>query len=467
MRRQLCEGCGQSFTKKYLKNHLETFYDAASNVYQCSSSAKGNTSSESDCAPDDFSSDNEPSMPMSGGEDFDHSSGIEHEENRRSIPNLNESDKRAFFDTPDEDGNESSEDEGQQHEDLWINDEEIAEVERDLESGAQEIENEENDSFSDIIVRWLCLFIALWQSTNTISDTAIESLLKFLGSFLFVLASKCSFLDPEVVNFPRTISALMTRLGLKKSTFIKFTVCPDCFKLYKTENCFYKVRNILYPRKCTFVAFPNHRQRHLRKECGAELLRRVKTPSGRESLVPFKTYCYKPLRESLGTLLMRKDFLPLCQKWRERQLPEDVLEDVYDGQVWKDFKHFFDESPRNLGAMLNLDWFNPYKHAAYSVGVIYLVWLNLPRVSRFRRKNVTLIGIIPNMRHEPSTNTFLQPLVNELNEAWKDGFMLPSHGSAGRLNLFKVALMCVGCDIPACRKLCGFLGKLIFIDYFH
>ena len=33
-------------------------------------------------------------------------------------------------------------------------------------------------------------------------------------------------------------------------------------------------------------------------------------------------------------------------------------------------RHFL-QVPNNLGLILNLDWFNPFKHVEYSVGVIY------------------------------------------------------------------------------------------------
>lgn len=49
--------------------------------------------------------------------------------------------------------------------------------------------------------------------------------------------------------------------------------------------------------------------------------------------------------------------------------------------------------------MLNLDWFQPFKHVKYSVGVLYAVILNLPRDERFKLKNVLLIGVIPDLKH--------------------------------------------------------------------
>lgn len=45
--------------------------------------------------------------------------------------------------------------------------------------------------------------------------------------------------------------------------------------------------------------------------------------------------------------------------------------------------------------MLNVDWFRPYKHTTNSIGVIYLVILNLPHTLWFKPENIIIIGTIP------------------------------------------------------------------------
>ena len=74
--------------------------------------------------------------------------------------------------------------------------------------------------------------------------------------------------------------------------------------------------------------------------------------------------------------------------------------DIYNGQVWQEFQYVggtpFLAAPYNLAFMLNIDWFTPYKHTPYySVSAIYLIVMNLPRSQRFKRENVTLVGLIP------------------------------------------------------------------------
>ena len=85
--------------------------------------------------------------------------------------------------------------------------------------------------------------------------------------------------------------------------------------------------------------------------------------------------------------------------------------------------------------------------------------MNLPRSERFKKENVILVGIIPPLGHEPaSLNTFMRPLVDEVKEFWVTGVRLNTAESPRYKVLFKLALMCVACDIPAAKKCCGFKG---------
>ena len=104
---------------------------------------------------------------------------------------------------------------------------------------------------------------------------------------------------------------------------------------------------------------------------------------------------------------------------------------------------------------LNLDWFQPFtRRNNISVGAIYLSILNLPREDRYKLENVILLGITPNLTKEPNTLEYLLwPLVEELKIFYKDGIHLPKTD-----RLIKCVLICVTCDLPATRKVCGFLG---------
>lgn len=113
-------------------------------------------------------------------------------------------------------------------------------------------------------------------------------------------------------------------------------------------------------------------------------------------------------------------------------------------------------NPHTYGLILNLDWFQPYKHISYKVGVLYLSVLNLPCHMRYKNSFTILVGILPGP-HEPkcTVNTYLEPLVNDLLKFWS-GVPLYVHGLGERC--VRCALLCVSCDSPAGRKACGFLS---------
>ena len=56
---------------------------------------------------------------------------------------------------------------------------------------------------------------------------------------------------------------------------------------------------------------------------------------------------------------------------------------------------------------------------------IYLTILNLPRDIWYKPENIILVGIIPGPAEPKYTiNSYLTPLVLELNEAWIEGIQL-------------------------------------------
>jgi len=120
-------------------------------------------------------------------------------------------------------------------------------------------------------------------------------------------------------------------------------------------------------------------------------------------------------------------------------VPDGILANVY---VWKDFssdKYMnFLRTPGNLLLSMNTDWFQPYSKTIYSVGVIYLVIL----------ENIIIVGIIPGPKEPKLTmNSFIGPLVNELNSAFK-GWHIPTNHPVLKSVLVRLCIGCVTCDIP-------------------
>ena len=93
--------------------------------------------------------------------------------------------------------------------------------------------------------------------------------------------------------------------------------------------------------------------------------------------------------------------------------------------------------------------------------MIYLVVMNLPRHVRYNPHNIIVVGVIPGPS-EPSLslNSYLTPLCKELSKFWS-GVSLPLYDNVGNFRqnvIVRLALACVSCDLPASRKVCGFLS---------
>lgn len=312
-------------------------------------------------------------------------------------------------------------------------------------------------------LQWLVRFLVAWQSQVGLSDRALQMLFTFLSSFFHVLG----LILPASVTlahfFPKSVHAAKKSLHLDQDSFMKYVVCPRCHSLYDFDECFEHSGNRRIPRNCSHISHPNHPQRHHRRPCGAELVDAVTLKDGSRHYKPKKIYVYNKISHTLRRFVKRPGFEDLCEAWRSRQIPVGHLADVYDGTVWSDFQVVdgrpFLSRPRNYAFMLNVDWFCPYKHIPYSTGAIYMSLLNLPRALRNKKENIILVGLIPGP-HEPclTINSYLRPLVTELNQLWTDGLCCKSASSPVFSNRYRCALLCVSCDIPASRKVGGFLS---------
>ena len=310
------------------------------------------------------------------------------------------------------------------------------------------------------LVFWLVYFLLIWQASCRLSDNGLVWLLQFLFKFLKILGVTISneFLSDLISVLATSVYLLRQFINLDRDYFTKYVVCPKCTKLYSYDSCLKEENNRIVGRRCSNIFM----SRGQRKSCNAELVRKVKLKDGKEQFYPIHYYCYNSIIEELERLLQHKGIPESCEEWRSQKQTEGILSDVYSGKIWNDFKkykgHDFLSVPRNYGLMLNFDFFQPIKHRKdYSVGVLYLVILNLPRHLRFKWENVIVIGIVPSLDKEPRTlNEFLRPAVDELQALWR-GVRLTSSLSSIALK-FRAALLCIAADVPAARKLCGFKG---------
>lgn len=309
--------------------------------------------------------------------------------------------------------------------------------------------------------RLLALFLLSWQYKLSISDSAVNALLQFLNIFFLVLNKVIGspFLKIMAENLPITTNSCRVLLNISDKSIIKYVSCVKCHSIYEFDKCTEKgLRGKLVSKHCPNIAFPNHPCMAYRKSCGALLCKEVQHGT-RTFCHPFRTYCSTNLIDSIQALLSRPEMLQKIEHWRSRPTESCLLGDVYDGRVWQEFQvvngRNFLKHPHTIGLMMNIDWFQPFKRTTYSIGVIYLVIMNLPRNERFLPKNVIICGIIPGpSESKHNINSYLSVVVSDLQKLWKGVFM-NIHGYNLPI-LVRAVLLCTSSDLPATRKICGF-----------
>ena len=200
-------------------------------------------------------------------------------------------------------------------------------------------------------------------------------------------------------RLPQTLYTAKSYIGLRQDEVEKFVACPKCCALYKTEECTVRKTNGRVVSGQRNVRFPNHSERNRREQCGALLMKQMRYNNTSAFLYPKKLYCLRKLSDSLRAQITRPGFLETGESWRKRDLTGNSRGDVFEGRVGNEFLDSdgdpYFSTAGNLGVMLNVDWFQPYKHTNHSCGVIYLVLMNLAWEERFKPENVIMIGIIP------------------------------------------------------------------------
>jgi hypothetical protein len=304
---------------------------------------------------------------------------------------------------------------------------------------------------------WIIYWIFKYQERYRLSDVATDSLIKFVRYILV-------FMDENTYStFPKSLYMARKIFGIKDQ-LIKYATCKECCKLYYKKDLPTDA-----PFQCTFQNFPNHPIDNLRSPCNAIITKRVPTNSG-FTYQPSLIYPIISIKQQLQQLYNKKGFEESCRKWVDRPTDFQTLSDIYDGRIWKTFKDPKDDklffrhevSDSHLGIMLNLDWFQPFDNAQYSVGAIYGIICNLPRIERFKTSNIITLAVIPGPK-EPKLhqlNHYLAPLIDQLIELWEGIELHSTYESPSGKNI-RAAVICCACDIPAARKLCGFISARI------
>ena len=155
---------------------------------------------------------------------------------------------------------------------------------------------------------------------------------------------------------------------------------------------------------------------------------------------------------------LKNDFVSNCEKWHAHAILDQTFSDVYDGQVWQYFNSvegsLFLRLPHRYLLTMNVDWFEPFERGVYSVGATISLCKTYQGTNVTNLKTLYLLALY---LAPMNINSFLTPLVLDLKEAWEKGFKLITSTNS-TVNV-KLVLSCVACDIPASRKVCGFLDS--------
>ena len=329
-----------------------------------------------------------------------------------------------------------------------------------------EVPPEADDVFIDDRFTWILLWIMNFRILYNISESAIEVLLKFIKLVLIVVGGT------EFNNFSASKHKVNKALGLSDK-FVSFVACPKCHKLYKEDEVIkFKYDNQASIMRCIHIEFPNSGNRK-RRTCDTNLSTQSKLSSGKIVNRPELVFPYSPIRHQLANMYQRPGFENSLRHWVDRSSFDDILCDIYNGEIWKTFKDDpFDENSAlffgketadsHLGLIVNLDWFQPFDSVSHSTGVLYASIANLPRDIRFKRENMLVLGILPGPDEVSlhKINHYLSPVVDELESLWS-GVTLTSTAEFSEGRTIRAALILISCDLPATRKLCGHISALV------
>lgn len=192
--------------------------------------------------------------------------------------------------------------------------------------------------------------------------------------------------------FPVSLPTIKGLLGINGGDFKIYSMCSKCYAIYAKEDC---TKTLLDGRvvsqTCSKVSWPRHPQIGRWTLCGERLIKKVRGKSGNFFWYPRKVYVYQSLMMALKKFVNNENISDKCDRWRKTcEGASTDFKDIYDRKVWKEFQTYdgkpFLKDRNNFALLLNVDWFNPYKHSPGSIGAIYCVFANFPEMKDTKGK---------------------------------------------------------------------------------
>ena len=164
------------------------------------------------------------------------------------------------------------------------------------------------------------------------------------AEFVMVVINAAANLFQCADIFPKKLDTLRNHVDIEFAYkgMYRLIVCPECNTLYKPETA-------QYAPICTSKKFG--------VICGAVLIQNL-VPGARKMygnlVAPFNN-----IQHALTLMFARDGFESLIEVWRGRTRHQDTMYDIYDGQLWSEFKdkdgQIFTEQYRSLMLTLNVD----------------------------------------------------------------------------------------------------------------
>lgn len=88
-------------------------------------------------------------------------------------------------------------------------------------------------------------------------------------------------------------------IGMKQRSFITYAVCGKCYSIYDTNIEINADGETGPTKRCSFLAFPEHRMSCHRVPCHGPLFKRVTYANGNSKVYPIFSYPYKSIIMSI------------------------------------------------------------------------------------------------------------------------------------------------------------------------
>ena len=116
---------------------------------------------------------------------------------------------------------------------------------------------------------YLCLFSVFLHVNGGVSQAVAVKVLLFLVQILLTIhnITHIEVVKKMAAKIPRSWNSLLTFVGIKRSAFRVWVVCPKCPTVYEYEHAMHKTHRGVKSAECQHIRYPNQKQARLRAPC--------------------------------------------------------------------------------------------------------------------------------------------------------------------------------------------------------